>query len=208
MALGKGVPIEQMGDREALDQIRVDSVIWPLPLLESRLFRMVVRAARLLAVKEFINEEGVQDLVVRNLAANDLARANRQWREQTSGTVNAWENSQIANNAVAASTFVAVFGVADLGNQGSVGAIRLTVGGSQVREWDLQAGFNPNAAARSYVDLARYYVSLSPVVISPQINVTMEFYPRGATNTDALPSELVVLGIVVERVGGTGGLSA
>ena len=77
-----------------------------------------------------------------------------------------------------------------------------------MREWDLQATFNPNVAIGTYSDLSRVAIGSSPVIVGENRQITVQHYTRGATNADAGPAEVMLLGIVIEQIGGTGGLTA
>jgi len=193
-------------NEEALVYLEVDSTIWPLPLWDVAQFREVVRVTKLAAIKEFLSSKNAAPLAIRNLAASDLGLTPRHWNEQTSGTFNAWENSAIANQPVADATWIGIFGAVDLSTDAAVSAIRVIAGGAQMREWDLQACFNPNIIAGA--DLSRIAIASSPIIIGENRRVTIQQYTRGATNADARAAEVMLLGIVVEQTGGVGGLTA
>lgn len=207
MAIEKGTPIEDISPEEALRQVTIDSTIWPLPLWGVPKFRAVVRAATVSAAQQAINALGPQNLVARNLAGSDLGLSTRHWNEQTSGTFNAFEDSAVAANTTPDNTGLGLFGVVDIGIQGSVSAIRIETGGARPVEWDLQPGFNPNVAVGAYADLSRVYIAKNVLAIGPAKSITVRYYTRGASNMDAAPAELVLLGIVVEQEAAGSGLT-
>lgn len=214
MVVVKGASFEQItpedvfGSNTQMGHLKLDSTIWPAPLWEIKAFRDNIRVAKLVASKELLSRMGPINLTARNLMGVDVGLSTRHWHEQTSGTVNAWENSVVSANSVPDNTVLGIVGCVDLGTQGSVSAIRLEVGGLRAREWDLQAGFNPNITGGGYVDLTRIYIASSPLTVAPLAEVTITMYPRGATNTDALPANVVILGIVIEQEGGSSGLTS
>ena len=172
----------------------------------------VLRSARLLSDEEirkryrFTVEQTVKaaretlgpgvKITTRDLLATDLAETNNIWSGQTGSTASAFENSIIANQAIANEAFVGLYGVLNLSTVNSVSHNRITVGGKKVAQWSL---FQIIGGDESGDVRVRTGIAGAPIIISQNITVLIENYVRVATEG----YELVYLGVVAEKAGKT-----
>lgn len=199
----KTVPPEDISDDDAWAQVEVLSVLWPAPLMAVERIMQQLDDTIMTVVKSALSELGTVPLIVRDLAAVDLGRSVRGWNQQLVDSNNNWVTSVFdSTTKVPDNTFVGIVGAMNLTPQGSVGGVRIQVGGARVVEWDLQKLFMPYGAAGSSMDLGRYGISLSPVIATQNKEVTIDYYARGAANITILPVENPLLGVTVETVGG------
>ena len=134
------------------------------------------------------------DLIVRDLLPTDLAETNNIWADATGATVNVFENSMIATQAIANERFVGIYGVLDTSTIQAVSVMRWTVAGAIVAIWSLQNLLSEDASIK-----ARTGFVMTPLVVRQNQQVTREDYVRVYSSS----TEIALLGITVEKSGRT-----
>lgn len=114
-----------------------------------------------------------REATVRQALATDFGLANPVW--SFSGlTANAWNdviNFTVPNNAV-----VGIYGLNLLDTTNTITAVKVKVGGADVRLWDITDALNGDDNGRTI-----YFDSADSIVIAENSTVTVSVY---ATNTD------------------------
>lgn len=172
--------------------VKIESILVPIGIMpKERIDDLNMAALRKLI--EVTAEELKLDedkLITRDLTPTDLGLTNEVWLDLTGGTENAWENSNIASKTIADERFIAITGVIDASDEPAVSALRFTVGGAKVARFSLD---------RINDQKVREGISLSPIIITQNQPVTMEFYVK---NMNA-QTEIKLVGIVCEKSGKT-----
>lgn len=147
-----------------------------------------------------------QNLIVRDLVASDMPdRTNNHWQDQVSATEDAYENlayatSATSGNTLAADVVVGIYGVYLSSDQDAVSGMRISTGNRRVAQWDFNKALTPAPFGGQRRE-DRTLFALSGVIIQGGQPVTVQAYVRGATAQGVQPSEVVLLGVVVEKEG-------
>lgn len=136
---------------------------------------------------------------VRGLRPYDLGETNDTWAETVAGsTTGAWADSIIADQNIRDDTAIAIYGVYDLTLYQAVTGVRIKAASAIRVEWDLfpilTEGLRPEY---------RTGFAMSPMVLGPNLPITVQHYARAASPAVVKGIEVVLLGVVAERVGRT-----
>jgi len=152
------------------------------------------------------------DYHLRPLAGNDFGLTGHGWHElvtATNGTGNTYETSAI-NATLAVDRYVVIYGVYVASSVDAVSSLRFIVGGARTHQWDLQSVISesPHLLAPEQRRLLTMPSPqngwIDPVMVPTNTAITMEHYVRGGSAVGTQPVELVLLGIVAERISGGG----
>ena len=143
---------------------------------------------------------GEGNYIVRQLLPSDLNESNEIWAETVSNTGNAYQNSQIAGQDIPDDTTVCLYGLVDTSDPQSVTQIRVTSGQGVRAIWDLFPiiGSDPN---KSGSVICRTMYAMTPVIITRNMNVKIEYYVRASSPQVTRGVEIALLGLVVENSG-------
>ena len=143
---------------------------------------------------------GDGNYIIRQLQPSDLNESNEVWAETVSNTGNAYQDSQIANQIIPDDTTVILYGLIDTSDPQAVTALRLTSGQGVRAVWDLFPiiGSNPNLSGEI---ICRTMYAMTPVIITRNINVKIEYYVRSFSPQVTRGVEIAILGLVIENSG-------
>lgn len=137
-----------------------------------------------IAARDFPNDI----LVTRDLMPTDLGLTNEVWYETTGATANRYEDSAIADKAIADNVFVCIWGVTDLSDEPAVSALRITVGSSKIAIWNLD---------KMIQMVHKAAITLSPIIITQNTKITIEHFVKIAN----AGVEIAFDGCVTEKEG-------
>jgi hypothetical protein len=179
--------------------IKMESITLPAWSLtkEERLSLYITAKGRLIQEAQSRLHKG--DLIVRALRPTDLGETNDVWAETVTATGNAWEASQIADQQIPDEVMVCLYGLIDTSDPQAVTGVRITAGAGLRAEWDMFPiiGSDPHN-----LELRTMYAQ-SPVIISPNMTVKIEYYVRAFSPQVILGAEIVLMGLTAEYVGRT-----
>ena len=193
--------------------VGVLSVVTPLADIPQDKRLLVVQRTLELLLREADKINQLRGTVaVRMLAGNDLGLTPQGWNETTSrtlGTANTYEDSAASIGNTARDRVIGIYGVYVASSVDSVSGLRFRVGGKRTHQWDLQAIIHSDPMSQSREQRTLYaYMSLNnrvdPVIVPANTGFLMQHYVRGGTGVGVQPAELVLLGLVVEPMGGGG----
>lgn len=152
-------------------------------------------------------------LSARSLNAADLGLTRHWWNETVTATLGSdstFENSTL--NATTGNTrTIGIYGVLVASPVDSVATLRFIVGGKRTHQWDLQAVMaDPEAIShmppeqRTLFAFSPLSGRVDPVLIPPNTPTIVQHYVRSGTAVGIQPSELVLLGVVIEPEGAGG----
>lgn len=187
---------------------KINSVLLKVDEVKAERVDGIKRAAEKMVFATAIAALGVgADLIIRDLVPTDLGEAAEEWIEVT-GVNNTWTTVlTTAPSTIADNRFIAITGcriVCSTATGGvflepAITAVRFTVGGSVVAQWNLYPIFSPAGAATGAGSSAIVLpagISESPIVASQNMPVNIETY---AVETTVV--RLAIDGIVCEKMG-------
>lgn len=134
-----------------------------------------------------------KDFVIRNLQPQDFGETNNIWNETVTATQNAYENSIIASQNIPDNSLVGIIGLIDTSENQPVLAVRISGGNSRRAQWDLWCIVSDERTLDARTGYAE-----TPVLITQNLNVTIQYYVR-ASNPAAIQSAgIAFLGLVAE----------
>lgn len=201
------------------DHVRTYSYLRPAHELSKEYIDEKVNAAVDAALSAAVAELGREiELNVRSLLPDDFGVSTNTWLETTAGST--WADSTFADGSqIPDNRFIGIYGARWIfselsdGEQGgfnpNVTALRMTIGGSRVAQWDLVGIFRaqmsagtPATAYGSWADFPTG-IAVSPVSITQNKAFTVSFLERTTTVDFAVQ----LLGVAVEPVGSGAGLN-
>lgn len=176
------------------------SVLRPAWQLTKAEMQQIYQNAVRLAVAELSGSlRGNQLLDVRALRPFDLGETADTWVETSAGsTTGAWQDSQIADQNIRDDTAVAIYGVYSLSSFQAVTGVRIKSSSAVRAEWDMFPLLTDDLRPE-----VRTGFAMDPVVIGPNLPITIQHYARAASPLTSRGIEVVLLGVVAERVGRT-----
>lgn len=205
----------------AEDAIRTRSFLRPATELTPQRIDGIINTTILTTVAMARRELGDIELNVRALLAHDfgaLTDPDNNWLETTGGT--GWADSAFANGSqVPDNTFLGIYGARymfDEDADGLIGgfdpvvdALRLSIGGSRVAQWDLNVLYKAAAQVATQANVwgplldHKSGIVESPIIVTQNKTVTVQFLERATT----LDFAVMILGVTVEPVGQGAGLN-
>lgn len=208
----------------AEEAIRTRSFLLPETQLTEQRIDNLINTTVLMTVATARRELGNIELIVRAGVPSDMPDlSNNDWTETTSAS-NSWTNTAFAaGGSIADNTFLGIYGVHILTLEDAAGvtgwgsaqtappvtAMRTTIGGSRVAQWDLntllRAVAQAGTAATAYGPLTVYpagYVE-SPVIVTQNKDLTIAFWETAS----GVDFQIQPLFITVEPPGQGAGLN-
>ena len=136
-------------------------------------------------------------------ATTGPAASANTWAEtiSASGTA-AFQNSKIANQNVPDNTSVAIYGLVDSTDGGQhVSQIRITTGQGVRAIWDLFPIIGSDPSVSGSVRCRTMY-AMTPIIISRNLNITIEYFIRPSNPSVTKGVEIAFLGLTCEGSGG------
>jgi len=125
------------------------------------------------------------------------------WAEQvTASGTQAFQDSKIANQNVPDNTSVALYGLVDTSEGGQiVQALRITTGQGVRAIWDLFPIIGSDPSVSGSVRCRTMY-AMTPIIISRNLNITIEYFVRPSNPSVTRSAEIALLGLTCEGSGG------
>jgi hypothetical protein len=118
-----------------------------------------------------------------------------------SGTA-AFQDSKIANQNVPDNTSVALYGLVDSTEMGQhVSQIRITTGQGVRAIWDLFPIIGSDPSVSGSVRCRTMY-AMTPIIISRNLNITIEYFIRPSNPSVTKGVEIAIIGLTCEGSGG------
>jgi hypothetical protein len=136
-------------------------------------------------------------------SATGPGNAANVWAETvTASATAAFQNSNVANQNVPDNTTVCLYGLVDSSepNQ-SVSQIRITTGQGVRAIWDLFPIIGSDPAVSGSVRCRTMY-AMTPIIITRNMNILIEYFIRPSNPTRTLGVEIAILGLTCELSGG------
>lgn len=138
--------------------------------------------------------------IIRQLLPSDLNESNEVWAETVTAAGSAYQDSQIANQNIPDDTSVCLYGLIDTSDPQPVTQIRITTGQGVRAIWDLFPiiGTSPNVSGGI---VCRTMYAMTPVIITRNMNITIEYYVRAFSPQVIRGAEIALVGLVCEGSG-------
>lgn len=143
---------------------------------------------------------GEGSYIIRQLLPSDLNESNEVWAETVSNTGSAYQDSQIAGQNVKDDKTVCLYGLIDTSDPQAVTQVRVTSGQGVRAIWDLFPIIGADPAVSGSV-ICRTMYAMTPVIITRNINVKIEYYVRAFSPQVTRGVEIAILGLVIENSG-------
>ena len=187
-----------------------ESVVRPADQISNQQIEDIYNATREALYASHIRSMGTDgNYLIRALVPADLGEATtgpssttNTWAETvtTSGTAG-FQNSKIADQNTPDDTSVALYGLVDstVGGQ-NVSQIRITTGQGVRAIWDLFPiiGSDPDISGSTR---CRTMYAMTPIVISRNMNITIEYFIRPSNPTITRGVEIALIGLTCESSG-------
>ena len=136
-------------------------------------------------------------------ATTGPAASANTWAETVtaSGTA-AFQDSKIATQNIPDNTSVCLYGLVDSTEMGqNVSQIRITTGQGVRAIWDLFPIIGSDPSVSGSVRCRTMY-AMTPVIISRNLNITVEYFIRPSNPTLTRGVEIAIIGLTIEGAGG------
>jgi hypothetical protein len=188
-----------------------ESVVRPADQISYGAIEDIYNGAREALYAAHINAQGGDgNYIIRALVPADLGEATdgpgaeeNVWAETVtaSGTAG-FQDSKIASQTVPDNTSVCLYGFVDTSDGGqTVSQIRITSGQSVRAIWDLFPIIGSDPSVSGSVRCRTMY-ALTPVIITRNINVKVEYYIRPSNPSVTRGVEIALIGLTCEGSGG------
>jgi len=191
-----------------------ESVVRPADQMSDAHIEDIYNAAREALYAAHVNAQGGDGAyLIRALVPYDIgessgtstgpANAANVWAETitTSGTAG-FQNSEIASQTVPDNTTVCIYGLVDSTDGGqNVSQIRITSGQGVRAIWDLFPIIGSDPAVSGSVRCRTMY-AMTPIIITRNMNVKVEYFVRPSNPTLTRGVEIALLGLTCEGSGG------
>ena len=188
-----------------------ESVVRPADQISDGAIEDIYHGAREALFAAHINAQGGDgNYIIRALVPADLGEATtgpssttNTWAETitTSGTAG-YQDSKIASQTVPDNTSVCLYGFVDSTDGGqNVSQIRITSGQSVRAIWDLFPIIGSDPSVSGSVRCRTMY-AMTPVIITRNINVKIEYFIRPSNPTVTRGVEIALIGLTCEGSGG------
>ena len=144
---------------------------------------------------------GEGNYIVRQLLPSDLNESNEVWAETVTASGSSYQDSQIAGQTIPDDTTVCLYGLIDTSDPQAVTQLRITSGQGVRAIWDLFPIIGSDPTVSGSV-ICRTMYAMTPVIITRNINVKIEYYVRAFSPQVIRGVEIAILGLVVENSGG------
>ena len=181
--------------------LMTESVVRPANQLEIGHIEDIYNQAREALYSAHVESMGKDgSYIVRQLLPTDLNESNEVWAETVSNTGSAYQDSQIAGQNVKDDKTVCLYGLIDTSDPQAVTQVRVTSGQGVRAIWDLFPIIGADPAVSGSV-ICRTMYAMTPVIITRNINVKIEYYVRAFSPQVTRGVEIAILGLVIENSG-------
>ena len=188
-----------------------ESVVRPADQMSDGHIEDIYNATREALYASHVRSQGTDgNYLIRATVPADLGEATtgpaasaNTWAEtiSASGTA-AFQNSKIANQNVPDNTSVAIYGLVDSTDGGQhVSQIRITTGQGVRAIWDLFPIIGSDPSVSGSVRCRTMY-AMTPIIISRNLNITIEYFIRPSNPSVTKGVEIAFLGLTCEGSGG------
>ena len=143
---------------------------------------------------------GDGNYIVRQLLPSDLNESNEVWAETVTASGSAYQNSAVADQIIPDDTTVCMYGLIDTSDPQAVTQLRVTSGQGVRAIWDLFPIIGSNPSISGDI-ICRTMYAMTPVIITRNINIKIEYYVRAFSPQVIRGAEIAILGLVVENQG-------
>ena len=143
---------------------------------------------------------GDGNYIVRQLLPSDLNESNEVWAETVTASGSAYQNSAVADQTIPDDTTVCMYGLIDTSDPQAVTQLRVTSGQGVRAIWDLFPIIGSNPSISGDI-ICRTMYAMTPVIITRNINIKIEYYVRAFSPQVIRGAEIAILGLVVENQG-------
>ena len=188
-----------------------ESVVRPADQMSDGHIEDIYNATREALYASHVRSQGTDgNYLIRATVPADLGEATtgpaasaNTWAETitASGTA-AFQNSKIANQNVPDNTSVAIYGLVDSTDGGQhVSQIRITTGQGVRAIWDLFPIIGSDPSVSGSVRCRTMY-AMTPIIISRNLNITIEYFIRPSNPSVTKGVEIALIGLTCEGSGG------
>jgi hypothetical protein len=143
---------------------------------------------------------GEGNYVIRQLLPSDLNESNEVWAETVTASGSSYQNSQIAGQTIPDDTSVCLYGLIDTSDPQPITQVRITSGQGVRAIWDLFPIIGSDLTVSGDITHRTMY-AMTPVIITRNINVKIEYYVRAFSPQVIRGAEIAIIGLVCENAG-------
>ena len=178
-----------------------ESVVRPADQIADSQIEDIYNATREALYASHVRSMGTDgNYLIRALFPADLGEATTGPSSTTSGTAG-FQDSKIASQNTPDDTSVALYGLVDSTDGGqNVSQIRITSGQGIRAVWDLFPIIGSDPAVSGSVRCRTMY-AMTPIIISRNMNVTIEYFIRPSNPTLTRGVEIALIGLTCEGSG-------
>jgi len=182
--------------------LMTESVVRPANQLHIGHIEDIYNHAREALYSAHVSAQGGDgNYIIRQLLPTDLNESNEVWAETVTAAGSSYQDSQIAGQNVPDGKTVCLYGLIDTSDPQAVTQLRVTSGQGVRAIWDLFPIIGSSHQISGEIGCRTMY-ALTPIIITQNINIKIEYYVRAFSPQTIRGVEIAILGLVIEASGG------